>query len=117
MRGEYLPLISVDRAFQWHDIDYGRSNYNAESEQFSGEQWEVVILQAAGRTIGLRVDELLGAQDIVVKSLSDNFMSIRGLSGASILGDGRVCLILDVGAIISQLVRATPAVKGFNNST
>ena len=60
----------------------------------------VVILHVGGKTVGLVVDELLGSQDIVIKSLSDNFMNIRGLSGASILGDGTVSLMLDVGTLI-----------------
>ncbi|GAG22256.1 unnamed protein product, partial [marine sediment metagenome] len=58
-----------------------------------------------GKKMGLRVDELLGSQDIVIKSLSDNFISIRGLSGASILGDGSVCLVLDVGTVIDMATR------------
>ena len=66
---------------------------------------DVVILQNAGKTMGLRVDELLGSQDIVIKSLSDNFIHIRGLSGASILGDGSVCLMLDVGTVIDMATR------------
>jgi two-component system chemotaxis sensor kinase CheA len=65
----------------------------------------VVVLQATGRPIGLRVDELLGGQDVVIKSLSDNFIKIRGLSGASILGDGSVSLMLDVGTFIDMVTR------------
>ena len=49
--------------------------------------------------MALRADELIGSQDIVIKSLSENFVHIRGLSGASILGDGRVSLILDIAAL------------------
>jgi two-component system chemotaxis sensor kinase CheA len=60
----------------------------------------VVILNAGGRALGLCVDELLGSQDIVIKSLTENFIPVRGLSGASILGDGSVALLLDVGALI-----------------
>jgi two-component system chemotaxis sensor kinase CheA len=50
--------------------------------------------------MGLEVNELRGSQDIVIKSLSENFVPIRGLAGASILGDGSVCLLLDVAASI-----------------
>ena len=52
--------------------------------------------------MGLRVHELFGNEDIVIKSLSDNFVDICGLSGASILGDGRVVLMLDVAALIDM---------------
>lgn len=54
--------------------------------------------------MGLRVDELHGGQDIVIKSLAENFVEIRGLSGASILGDGSVCLLLDVAAAIDLAI-------------
>jgi two-component system chemotaxis sensor kinase CheA len=60
--------------------------------------------------MGLRVDELQGGQDIVIKSLAENFIHIRGLSGASILGDGSVCLLFDVGAAIAMA--ADPRRKG-----
>jgi two-component system chemotaxis sensor kinase CheA len=59
-----------------------------------------------GKVMGLRVDELLGSQDIVIKSLAENFVDIRGLSGASILGDGTVCLMLDVGQVIPMATSA-----------
>ena len=52
------------------------------------------------RTMGLPVDELVGGQDIVIKSLTDNFMHLRGLSGAQHFGDGSVGLLMDVGAAI-----------------
>ena len=62
----------------------------------------MVVLKSVGRVMGLRVDELLGGEDIVIKSLSDNFVNVRGLSGASILGDGTVSLLLDVGEMLSM---------------
>ena len=68
-----------------------------------------VILQANDRVMGLRVEELLGSLDIVIKSLSENFVHIRGLSGASILGDGTVCLMLDVATLIDMAVRGSRA--------
>jgi two-component system chemotaxis sensor kinase CheA len=60
----------------------------------------VVVLQSRGKTLGLSVDSLVGRADIVVKSLSENFMPVRGLSGASILGDGSVSLMLDPADLI-----------------
>ena len=106
VRGEFIPLVSIDDVFQWHGIDYGHHGSRHADDADAGDQTaEVVILQAAGKTMGLRVDELLGSQDIVIKSLSDNFINIRGLSGASILGDGSVCLMLDVGTVIDMATR------------
>ena len=105
VRGEYILLVGVDDIFEWHGVryDYG----GGEQGQLFGRDdgsVNVVVLQAGGKTLGLRVDELLGSQDIVIKSLSENFVNIRGLSGASILGDGTVCLMLDVGMVVKTVV-------------
>jgi two-component system chemotaxis sensor kinase CheA len=106
VRGEFIPLVRIDDVFQWHDIDYGYQRDDEKAQCGSANNSvEVVVLQASRRSIGLRVDELIGSQDIVIKSLSDNFLSIRGLSGASILGDGSVSLMLDVGTFIDMVTR------------
>ena len=54
---------------------------------------------------GLAVDDLLGEEDIVIKSLAENYKNVNGIAGASILGDGRVSLILDVAALIDIACR------------
>ena len=64
-----------------------------------------MIVQNGETTIGLLVDQLIGMQEVVLKSLEKNFRAIPGLSGASILGDGRVSLILDVDGLISMAAR------------
>ncbi len=102
VRGEFIPLFGIDDVFHWHDVDYGYNNAANRKAGDATETFEVVVLQSKGKTIGLRTDEFLGNQDMVVKSLSDNFINIRGLSGASILGDGGVCLMLDVGKFIEM---------------
>ncbi len=108
VRGEFIPLVSIDGIFQWHDVDYGnRCAEGASPAGLTNKIVDVVILHGRGKTMGLRVDELLGSQDIVIKSLSDNFINIRGLSGASILGDGSVCLMLDVGTVIDLAMRSS----------
>lgn len=119
VRDEFMPLVGILDVFDWnqgmisavevqpvHDgaasptdglelggdaIDGDRSSAGVRAQNAN-----VVVLQSAGKMMGLKVDELLGSQDMVIKSLSDNFIEIRGLSGASILGDGSVCLMLDV---------------------
>jgi two-component system, chemotaxis family, sensor kinase CheA len=60
----------------------------------------VVIVEGdGGRRIGLVIDELLGQQQVVVKSLESNYDSVDGVGGATILGNGRVALILDVARL------------------
>ena len=107
VRGEYVRLVNLDEVFRWNGIDYGHLQKAACSDN-DQRNLDVVVLQAAGKKLGLCVDELLGSQDMVIKSLSDNFVNIAGLSGASILGDGSVCLMLDVNKLI-EMVTGPPA--------
>lgn len=103
VRGEFVPLVDIEDVFEWPEAPHGNGNRSENSllgETSFGGVVQVVIIQATGRIMGLRVQDLLGGQEVVIKSLSDNFLSIRGLSGASILGDGTVCLMLDAAAVI-----------------
>jgi len=94
VRGEFIPLVRIDDVFDWHETHY---SYATESELDSeGSTTSVLILTSGAKSMGLVVCALRGCQDIVVKSLDENFTHIRGLAGASILGDGSVCLLLDV---------------------
>lgn len=103
VRGQLIPLIRMDRVFHWHDIQYQSSHTGeAVDSQDAVDAVNVVITRTAGRTIGLCVDELCGTADIVIKSLSDNFVNIPGLSGASVTGEGTVCLMLDIGEVIKM---------------
>ncbi|WP_271411116.1 chemotaxis protein CheA [Pseudomonas sp. Q1-7] len=87
VRGEYLPLLSL------HDL-LGES-----APALPAEQSIVVILEADGRPFALQVDDLVGQQQVVIKSLEQNFRRIDGIAGATIMGDGSVALILDVDAL------------------
>jgi two-component system chemotaxis sensor kinase CheA len=60
----------------------------------------VVILETEGRKAALFIDDLVGQQQVVVKNLESNYRKVAGISGATILGDGGVSLILDVAALI-----------------
>jgi two-component system chemotaxis sensor kinase CheA len=64
----------------------------------------VVVVGFGNRKIGLIVDELQGKLEIVIKSLEQNYTTVQGLAGASILGDGSICLILDISAMISRVI-------------
>jgi len=60
----------------------------------------IMVVEGDGRRVGLFVDDLLGQQQVVIKSLETNFRRVEGVSGATILGDGAVALILDVPGLI-----------------
>lgn len=87
VRGEYLPLFSL------HEL------LRIGGEAPAPEQGIVVILESEGRSFALQVDELVGQQQVVIKSLEQNFRRVEGIAGATIMGDGSVALILDVDAL------------------
>ena len=70
----------------------------------------VVICHESGRAIALAVDELLGKQEVVIKSLGEMFKNLRGIAGGAILGDGRIGLILDTGGLLSLVGKTTSQV-------
>jgi len=87
VREDYLPLI--DLAAQ-----YGLSGSARMGAPIA------VVVEADGQRLSLEVDELLGQQQVVVKNLEANYRRVQGISGATILGDGRVALIVDVGGLV-----------------
>jgi two-component system chemotaxis sensor kinase CheA len=69
---------------------------------FDGAGGIIVVVEAEGGRVALRVDSLLGQQQIVVKNLEANYRRVDNISGATIMGDGRVALILDVGGLVRR---------------
>ena len=98
IREEYLPLIPLYQIFA------------IEPSFTDPAQGIVVILEADGKKAALLVDGLVGQQQVVVKNLESNFRKVAGISGATILGDGGVSLILDVSALLrsSRQLNADP---------
>ena len=88
VRGEYLPLIALHRLF------------NIETRITKPEEGILVLLEAEGKKVALFVDELVGQHQVVIKSLETNYRKVAGVSGATIMGDGRVAMIMDVGALV-----------------
>ena len=59
----------------------------------------------AGQEVGLSVDRVIGEEEVVIKSIAENFANVPGIAGASILGDGRVSLILDIPGLVEIVCR------------
>jgi two-component system chemotaxis sensor kinase CheA len=91
VRGEYLPVLKS------HEI------FNIQPGPADMGQGIMVILESDGVKRALFVDELVGQHQVVIKSLESNYRRIRGVSGATIMGDGRVALIIDAGALVRGL--------------
>jgi chemosensory pili system protein ChpA (sensor histidine kinase/response regulator) len=70
----------------------------------------VILVRAGEHSTAIVTDELVGSREIVVKTVGPQISGIRGISGATILGDGRICVILDVGALVRSEWRQRPAV-------
>jgi two-component system, chemotaxis family, sensor kinase CheA len=87
-RDEYLPIMRLHRAFACSDA------------VTDIERGIVVVIEEDGRRVGLLVDDLLGQQQAVVKSLEAHYRRVQGISGATILSDGSVALIVDVGGVV-----------------
>lgn len=66
------------------------------------ETLTLVILEMQNERVGLVVDELIGQEDVVIKSIAENYRNVPGITGASIMGDGRVSLILDVAGMMTM---------------
>jgi two-component system chemotaxis sensor kinase CheA len=64
----------------------------------------LVVVEADGQKVGLMVDDLLAQQQVVIKSLKDNYQQVEGISGATILGDGSVAMIIDVPGMIEMAI-------------
>lgn len=87
-RGEYVPLVRLNELF----------GLPSKTDRLAHDL--VMVVEGDGRKIGLLVDALLGQQQVVIKSLEANFRRVDGISGATILGDGSVALILDVTGLV-----------------
>jgi two-component system chemotaxis sensor kinase CheA len=105
IRGESIPVLRLCRfldatpGVDRPDTEIAADGYREPGVIPAEDQRLVVVVEAGRKKIGLMVDELLGQQQVVVKSLEKNLHKVEGLMGATILGDGRVAPILDVTAL------------------
>jgi two-component system chemotaxis sensor kinase CheA len=111
IRKKIIALVALGDVFRWGGKDHPsvcngtRPGGTQPSAEEASDKRTVVVVQNGETMIGLLVDQLIGMQEVVLKSLERNFRTIPGLSGASILGDGRVSLILDLDAVIDLMAR------------
>ena len=87
-RDGYVPVVRL------HEV------FGLEPRTTQLHEGLIMVVEGEGRKVGLFVDDLLGQQQVVIKSLETNFRRVDGVSGATILGDGAVALILDVPGLI-----------------
>lgn len=90
VRDEFMPVLELERLFA------------VPRHGEAAPAGIMVVIEAEGGRVALRVDELLGQQQVVVKNLEANYRKVDDISGATIMGDGRVALILDVGSLVRR---------------
>lgn len=96
-RGSHVPLIDVATALGWKSSDQGRPG------------GVTLLVESEMGLAALRVDGIQGQRQVVIKSLEQNYGAVEGVAAATILGDGRVALILDVDGLIAARARPAPA--------
>ncbi|PPD30687.1 MAG: chemotaxis protein CheA [Methylomonas sp.] len=89
LRGQYLPIVRMHEIFNVTSVKHTKLTEGL-----------LVVVEGQGVRCGLFVDDLLGQQQVVIKSLEANYRRVEGVSGATILGDGSVALILDIPGLV-----------------
>ena len=90
VRDEYMPVLDLEQVFGVPRFDFDNAG------------GIMVVAEAEGGRVAMLVDQLLGQQQVVVKNLESNYRRVPDISGATIMGDGRVALILDVGSLVRR---------------
>jgi two-component system chemotaxis sensor kinase CheA len=105
VRDRIVSVVRLKELFDWR--------CDADEAAADDGRITLVVVAADGREIGVVVDRPLGEEDVVIKSIAENFRNVPGIAGASILGDGRVSLILDPSALLDMASRrACPTAAG-----
>ncbi|VAW74376.1 Signal transduction histidine kinase CheA [hydrothermal vent metagenome] len=89
LRDDYIEIVRLYKSF------------SIKPDNTELEEGLLVVVEAEGKKVGVLVDDLLDQQQVVIKSLETNFRKVEGMSGATILGDGTVAMILDIQGLIS----------------
>ena len=93
VRGRVVSLVRLGDLLSFHRAG------GAAATLPNAAETTLVIVGEAGQEVGLAVDRVIGEEDVVIKSIAENYENVPGIAGASILGDGRVSLILDIAGL------------------
>ncbi len=104
LREDNVPIIPIYQEF----------NIDADNKEL--ENGLLVVVESAGQKIGLLVDDLLAQQQVVIKSLESNYKRVEGISGATILGDGSVSLIIDIPGLINRVAGGSDPINRSNHT-
>ena len=99
VRDRVVPLA-------WFEDLFETTAPGLQTESRNADEFTLLIVGMDDQQVGLVVDELVGQEDVVIKSIAENYRNVNGIAGASIRGDGTVLLILDVAAVMAKATRA-----------
>lgn len=113
VREHHISLVRLEREIGLDKMDpdslfrAGRKSEEVNTRRVvrAAGKKPVVIVQYNDSRVGIQVDELLGYEDMVVKSISRNYEEVEGLTGAAVLGKGEICLILDVQRLVDMILK------------
>jgi two-component system chemotaxis sensor kinase CheA len=101
VRDRVISAVQLAEILSWADNRVPQA-------RFSSDETTLLVFGQQGRELGLTVDRVIGEEDVVIKSVAENYRNVAGVAGACILGNGRVALILDTAALIDMACRTTP---------
>ncbi len=104
VRGRVIPLVKLREVLNFHSA-------SADAAVPTAAETTLVVVADGGREIALTVDQVIGEGDVVIKSIAENYRNVAGIAGATIRGDGRVALILDIPALIDSMSRTAVEAK------
>ncbi len=103
LRDSVLPITRLKEIFRLEEKQLNKSlAFHNEMEEELTNKFFVVIVGLAEQRLGLIVDRLITQQEVVIKSLGNLLKNVKGVAGATILGNGRVALILDIGEVMED---------------
>ncbi|MHB8974731.1 MAG: chemotaxis protein CheA [Pirellulaceae bacterium] len=106
VRGRVIPFVRLHDVLAFHGLQ------TRDEASAAAAETTLVVVTDAGREIAMAVDRVIGEGDVVIKSIAENYKNVAGIAGASVRGDGRVALILDVPALIETISqRPTHAIR------
>jgi two-component system, chemotaxis family, sensor kinase CheA len=105
LRGEVLPLLRLNQVFPARNGLPELANGEGAGAEIDDNNRFIVAVRLGDRQVGMIVDELVGEQEVVIKSLGNFIGDVDGIAGATILGDGRVAMIVDVGGVLQQAIK------------
>ena len=99
LRGDVLPIIRLGKVL---NVPAAKAEKKDEEARDDEEELSIVVCSSGEKRVGFMVDELLGQQEIVIKSLGNLIGGLPGIMGATMRGDGSIALILDIPSFIQM---------------